>query len=206
MKVILTDKVKTLGNIGEIVNVSAGYARNYLIPNQFAVTANDGNSRQLQHQQKLLAKKMEAEVTAATEVKKKIDGLTLELVKKVGGTGRLFGTVTTSELTKELEAQGISVERRLMSVSSPIKSLGSYDISVKLFSNIDATFKLNVVMDPKQAEEAKAKQALLEKKLLEQKEAKDDDTAEEVEAAVETVELTEEQKLKEEADKILKSF
>src|SRR5690606_27090863 len=124
MKVILTEKVKALGMIGEIVNVSAGYARNFLFPRKLAVLADEKNANVLKDKQKALAKKVAAEKDAAEEQKKKIEGKTIELIKKVGTTGRLFGAVTTTEIAKEIEKLGVSIERRLITVES-IKSLGT---------------------------------------------------------------------------------
>lgn len=171
MKVILTDSVKSLGNIGEIVNVSQGFARNYLIPNKKAKLADEGNSKQMADYQKMLAKKVAEEKAAAEELGKKVSGITINLFKKVGGTGRLFGTVTNSELSKELEKQGASVERRLITIENPIKSLGEFDITAKLFKGVDATFKVKVEMDPKQVEEIKKKQEAAAKKAAAKKAA-----------------------------------
>lgn len=159
MKVILTDKVRSLGNIGEIVNVSQGFARNYLIPNSLAKLADESNAKQMADYQKMLAKKVAEEKATAEEVAKKVSGITINLIKKIGGNGRLFGTVTNAELSKELEAQGVHVEKRLISIESPIKSLGEYTISAKLFKGIEAKFKVKVMIDPKQAEELKQLQA-----------------------------------------------
>jgi large subunit ribosomal protein L9 len=205
MKVILTEKVPTLGNIGEIVNVSAGYARNYLVPNSFAMVADDANKKLLTAQQKSLAKKMKAQKDAALETKKKIEGLTLELIKKVGASGRLFGTVTNAELSKELEAKGFEVERRLIYLESPIKGLGTFNAKAKLFQDVEATFKVKVAIDPKQAEELKKAQEealkaaeARKKAQLEAKDAVKNDTAA-------SAELTEEQRLKAEVDKLLRS-
>jgi large subunit ribosomal protein L9 len=158
MKVILTEKVTTLGNIGEIVNVSAGYARNFLVPNRLAMVADDANKKLLAAQQKSLAKKIQAEKAAALEIKKKIEGLTLELIKKVGASGKLFGTVTNAELSKELEAKGFTVERRLIHLESPIKGLGTFNVKAKLFADVEAVFKVKVSIDPNQAVELKKAQ------------------------------------------------
>ena len=103
MKVILTEKVKALGMIGEIVNVSAGYARNYLFPRKLAILADEKNANIIADKQKALAKKVAAEKAVAEEAKKKIEGITIELIKKVGANGRLFGAVTTQEIAAELE-------------------------------------------------------------------------------------------------------
>lgn len=202
MKVILTEKVKSLGNVGEIVNVSPGFGRNYLIPNRFAVLADDSNKAELAHHQKALAKKVEAEKNAALDLKKKIDGLTFEMIKKVGGSGKLFGTVTSADLVKELEGKGVSIEKRLVSVENPIKSLGTHTVKVKLFSGVEAAFTVKVAMDPAQAEEIKKKQELAALKKEAQANASESDENEKVE---EKVELTEEQMLKAEADRLLRS-
>jgi large subunit ribosomal protein L9 len=169
MKVILTEKVKALGTIGEIVNVSAGFARNYLFPNKFALLADDKNSNILKDKQKALAKKIGAERDAALAVKKKLEGMTVELIKKVGANGRLFGAVTSQEISKELEKQGVQVERRLLTVDGSIKSLGTYDVKAKLFNDVTATFKLKVAIDAAMAEQLKKEQAEAQKRNAEKK-------------------------------------
>ena len=193
MKVILTDKVRSLGNIGEVVNVSQGFARNYLIPKSLAKLADEGNSKQMADYQKMLAKKVAEEKAAAEELAKKVSGITVSLIKKVGGNGRLFGTVTNSELAKELEAQGVSVERRLITIENPIKTLGEFEITAKLFKGIEANFKVKVEIDPKQAEEMKARQEAIAAKKAAKKEASETEGAEEPAAEGEEVtEATEE--------------
>jgi large subunit ribosomal protein L9 len=203
MKVILTEKVPTLGNIGEIVNVSAGYARNYLVPNRLAMVADDANKNLLAAQQKSLAKKVKAQKDAAIEIKKKLEGVTVELIKKVGASGKLFGTVTTSELAKELEGKGFEVERRLIHLESPIKGLGTFNAKAKLFAEVEATFKVKVAIDPKQAEELKKAQ----EEALKAAEARKKATAEAKDSDKDqsnTSEMTEEQRLKAEVDKLLR--
>jgi large subunit ribosomal protein L9 len=204
MKVILTEKVPTLGNIGEIVNVSAGHARNYLVPNGFAMVADDSNKRLLTAQQKSLAKKMQAQKDAANEVKKKIEGLTLDLIKKVGASGKLFGTVTNSELSKELLAKGFDVERRQIQLESPIKGLGTFNAKAKLFNDVEATFKIRVSIDPKQAEELKKAQEEAVKNAEAKKIALEAAKAAGL-SEVPVAEMTEEQRLKAEVDKLLRS-
>lgn len=181
MKVILTERVKALGNIGELVKVSQGYARNFLIPNKLAKLADDGNSKQMADYQKMLAKKVAEEKTAAEALAKKVSSVTIELVKKIGGNGRLFGTVTNAELAKELEAQGINVEKRLITIDSPIKNLGEYKIVAKLFKGVEAAFKVKVSIDPAQAEELKRKQEAAALKASQKSEEKTEEvTTEEV--------------------------
>jgi large subunit ribosomal protein L9 len=169
MKVILTEKVKALGTIGEIVNVSAGFARNFLFPKKFAILADEKNSNVLKDKQKALAKKISAEKAGAEATKKKLEGMTIELIKKVGSNGRLYGTVTTAEISKELENKGIHVERRLLAVEGSIKSLGTYDVKAKLFNDVTATFKLKVAIDAVMAEQLKKEQAEAQKRNAEKK-------------------------------------
>ena len=204
MKVILTERVKTLGNIGEIVNVSNGYARNYLIPNQFAVLADEANTKQLNHQQKVLAKKMQEEMSAASAAAKTIEGKTLEFVRRVAGSGKLFGTVSNLEIAKELSSDTLEVEKRMIVVTNPIKALGTFDMKARLFDGVEASFKVNVTLDPAQAEEMKKKQEDADRKKAAAAEAAaNGETVEE--ETEEAKELTEEEKLKEEANKILRS-
>ena len=205
MKVILTEKVPTLGNVGEIVNVSPGYARNYLIPNRFAVLADSGNKAQLDHYNKMLAKKVAEEKGAAEAVAKKLSGLSLELIKKVGANGKLFGTVTTGDLVKELEGKEISLERRTLIIEKPIKALGTYNVKAKLFSGVEAEFSVKVDIDPKQAEELKKKaEAAAEAKKKAKEEAEAKAAAGETEEATPEAELTDEQRLAKEADALLR--
>ncbi len=204
MKVILTEKVPTLGNIGEIVNVSAGHARNFLVPNGLAMVADDSNKKLLVAQQKSLAKKIQAQKDAALELKKTVEGTTIELIKKVGASGKLFGTVTNAELSKELENRGIVVERRLIHLESPIKGLGIFNAKAKIFQDVEATFKVKISIDPKQAEELKKNQ----EEALKAAEARKKAAAEAKlsgETAAPAAELTEEQRLKAEVDKLLRS-
>jgi large subunit ribosomal protein L9 len=169
MKVILTEKVKALGTVGEIVNVASGYARNFLFPRRLALLADDKNSNILKDKQKALAKKISVEKDAAEAVKKKLDGMTVELIKKVGSNGRLFGAVTSNDIAKELEKQGVNVERRLITVDGSIKSLGTYDAKAKLFNDVVANFKVKVTIDAAMAEQLKKEQAEAQKRNADKK-------------------------------------
>ncbi len=157
MKVILTEKVKSLGSVGEIHNVSAGYARNFLFPQKLAMLADEGNTKALEDQKKALSKKMDEEKSGATACKAKLDGKTITVEKKVGGSGRLFGTVTANEVALLLNKEGIEVEKRQILIENPIKQLGTFEIKAKLFQDVEATFNVKVEKDAKQIEEDKKK-------------------------------------------------
>ncbi len=171
MKVILTEKVPALGSVGELVNVSPGYGRNYLIPNRKAVIADEGNKKQAEHHKRALAKKVEEEKNAALDIKKAVDGVVLTMIKKVGGNGNLFGTVTSTEVSKALKELGHEVEKRVISFVTPIKTLGEFEVHAKIFSEVVAEFKVKVEIDPKQAEELKKKQEAAERAAVKRKEA-----------------------------------
>ncbi|MBF0300264.1 MAG: 50S ribosomal protein L9 [Oligoflexia bacterium] len=172
MKVILKEHVKNLGNVGDIVAVTAGYARNYLIPKKFAVLADEANKKFVEDQKRRLLKKVNAQRDAAILLKQKIDGVVIEFAKRVGGNGKLFGTVSTTELTQELKNRDIEIERKWIHTDSPIKELGTFDIRVKIFADVEATFSAKVLMDPKQVEEIKNKTASKKKAKKEEEQNK----------------------------------
>ena len=205
MKVILTERVATLGNIGEVVNVSAGHARNYLIPKKFAVVADESNKKTQVHLQKMLSKKMDAAKKVATDLKAELEKVELDLVKKVGANGVLFGTVTTNELSKQLAAKGLEVARRVISLAAPIKTVGEFEATAKLFSGVEATFKIKVTVDPKQEAEMKKKaEEAAARKVLKEKEKAEALAAGEAAEGTEQVAKTEDQLLSEVAGKILR--
>jgi large subunit ribosomal protein L9 len=202
MKVILKESVKSLGNVGDIVNVSAGHARNFLLPNGFAVVADESNKAQLDHMNKVLAKAKAEQKKDAEAVASKINGLNIELIKRTGPGGKLFGSVTTQELALELGKKDIDVARRALVLEEPIKALGSFKVKANLFEGVDASFDVTVKVDPKQEEEMKKKQEELAaaKKLQQEMAAKEKEEGGETSS-----ELSEEEKLKMEANKILRS-
>ncbi len=173
MKVILLEKVKNVGTIGQIVSVAEGFARNFLMPRKLALVADEKNSNVLKDRQKALAKKIQAEQAGAVAIKAKLDGLTVEMIKKVGQNGKLFGSVTTLDVSKELEAKGILVERRAIVIEGAAKSMGTFDCKARLFGNdVVANFKLKIMIDPVQAEELKKAAAEAAKRNAEKKAAK----------------------------------
>ncbi len=146
MKVILTDDVKGLGQRGDVVNVAAGYARNFLLPKVLAYTATPGNIKRLDQEKKRYDVKMAKERDAALEIAKAIEGIRIVLKKKAGEHDTLYGTVTSAELAEALEAKGITVDKRRIELEEPIKRLGEHTVHVKLFK--DVTVGLTVHVQP----------------------------------------------------------
>lgn len=194
MKIILTERVPHLGNTGDIVNVASGYGRNYLIPQQLGMIANESNQKELANHQKRLAKKVDAERAEAEAVKKQIEGITIDLIKKVGNNGKLFGSVTNTELAAELKKlKEVDIERRLIVIETPIKATGTFEVRAKLFSEVVANFNVKVSMDPAQAIEMKKREeAIAARKAKAKLDALEaEKTAAEAPATEETTEETE---------------
>lgn len=145
MKVVLRDHVEHLGRRGEIVNVAPGYARNYLLPKGLALRATDGNMKQIEHQQRVWAAKEAKEVGEAQALADRIAALSLDVTKKAGESGTLYGSVTNSEIAELLAEKGIQVERRRIVLADPIKNLGTYEVPIKLHRDVVAQISLAVV-------------------------------------------------------------
>ncbi len=145
MKVILRQNYENLGNIGDVVEVKNGFARNYLIPRQIAYRATDGAMRAIESEKKSYeAHQAKLESDARTQAEK-LESVSITIPMKVGDEDRLFGSVTSPMIADELAKQGHVVDRRNIQIQDPIKHLGMYDIPVKLHTNVTATLKVFVV-------------------------------------------------------------
>ncbi|HOW28458.1 MAG TPA: 50S ribosomal protein L9 [Elusimicrobiota bacterium] len=144
VKVILQKDIPNLGVSGELTEVSTGYARNYLLPHRMAVVASDRALAQWQSQKEKVEKEKEEKRLQAQEVAKKIEEITCTLTARAGEDGKLFGSVTTGEISKALAEKGFNIDRRWIEVKEPVKTTGSFLASVRLHSKVSATFKLVV--------------------------------------------------------------
>ena len=144
MKIVLREHVENLGERGEIVAVAPGYARNYLFPKRLALEATPGNLKVVEHQRKLWAVKESKEIGEAEAFAAKLGGLHLSVVKKAGEGGTLYGSVTNVEIAELLRAKNIEVDRRRIVISDPIKSVGEFEVAVKLHHKVQGRVKLEV--------------------------------------------------------------
>jgi len=147
MKVILKEDVKSLGRMGEVVNVSDGYARNYLIPKGLAVDATTKNIKALEHEKKVIelrAQKLRNQAKAEAE---RLSSMMLTLRAKAGEEEKLFGSITTMDIADALKAEGIEIERKKIVLDEPIKRLGEYTVSVRLHPEETAQLKIQVVKE-----------------------------------------------------------
>jgi large subunit ribosomal protein L9 len=144
MKVIFTKDVKGQGKKGEVKNVAEGYARNFLIPRGLAVPANEGNLKQLQHQNRLEEQRRAKEKQEAENTKKTIEATQVVIKAKAGEGGRLFGSITSKQIAEELEKLNIKIDRRKIDLEEPIRSLGVTRVPVKLHPEVTATIQVHV--------------------------------------------------------------
>jgi large subunit ribosomal protein L9 len=144
MKVILSQSYMNLGEIGTVVDVKPGYARNFLIPQKIAVTATKGNLQQVTDRAKTIEAQRSQEREGAKKLLTQLEGLTIKIVKKVSEDGRLYGAVTTKEIEAAFVAAGAQVDRRQVVMGQQIKTSGEFNILVKLVGGLKATVPLKV--------------------------------------------------------------
>lgn len=144
MKVILKENLENLGQIGDIVKVAPGYARNYLLPKGFAIEATEKNAKALEHAKRQLAYKKNKTLEAAKLLVAKLEALAINLTHQAGEEGKLFGSVTNMEIAAFLKANGLEIDRKKIVLAEPIKQLGDYSVPVKIHPEIAATLKVTV--------------------------------------------------------------
>jgi len=142
MKILLTENISSLGEIGQIVNVAPGYARNYLLPQGLAVEATGKNVRELEHRKRILAQKREKFRQEMLSVAEKLNRVTIVLSRKVAEDDKLYGSVTAVDVAKALEDQGFEIPRKDIQLDQPIKQLGEATVPIKISAGISANVKL----------------------------------------------------------------
>ena len=147
MDIILTENVKGLGTIGEVVKVKPGYGRNYLVPQGLAVEANDRNINEMEHHKRQLSHKAEKLSKEAADVKARIEAIECSFVHKASEEGKLFGSVTSMEIAEALAAKGVEIDRRKIILDQPIKDLGEHEVEIKLNAGANAIVKVNVLSE-----------------------------------------------------------
>ncbi len=145
MKVILKEDVKSLGKAGEIVDVSDGYARNYLIPRRLAVIADEKNIKAFELQKKRIMEAAERERAEMTSFAERLRSVNITIKAKAGEEGKLFGSITTMDIAEALKKEGIELDRKRIQLDQPIKRIGEYTIKVKLPYDINSEFRLRVL-------------------------------------------------------------
>lgn len=147
MKVVLTEDVKSVGTMGSVVNVSDGYARNFLIPRKFAVEANLKNVKALEHEKKKIEEKIKKVKGSAQALAERLSALTISLRAKTGEEGKLFGSITTMDIAEALKKEGLDIDKKKIVLDEQIKKLGSYKAGVKVHSDVTASLNINVIAE-----------------------------------------------------------
>jgi len=147
MEVILKEDIADLGKIGEVVRVRDGFARNYLLPRGLVLVANKKNLKVFEHQKKVVGDQKQKIIRNAQAVGDQLAGVSLTIPMRTGEEGRLFGSVTNLQIEKALKAKGLSVDRRKIHLDEPIKTLGDYEIPIRLSADLTVPLRLSVVRE-----------------------------------------------------------
>jgi large subunit ribosomal protein L9 len=145
MEVILRQAVENLGHPGDIVKVSAGYARNYLLPRGFAYEATAGNRKRIAQEKQRLEAAESTRRSSAQELATKLEQVSLTFSARVGEENKLFGSVTAADIAQQLESQGVHVEKRQIDLHEPIRSLGVYRVPIRLHADVKPEIKVWVI-------------------------------------------------------------
>src|SRR3954468_5675161 len=145
MEVILRDHVDNLGRRGDIVKVTPGYARNYLLPRKLALAVTDNNKRQIEREKKLAEARDLEEKGAAEAIGARLAQLDIEIARRVGEHDTLYGSVTSQDIAQALKEKGFDIDKRKIALADPLKALGETVVPVKIHRDVTAQLKVKVV-------------------------------------------------------------
>jgi large subunit ribosomal protein L9 len=147
MRIVLREDIDNLGRRGEIVKVADGYARNFLLPKGKALLATDGNLKTIEREKRRYTLRVAKERDEMEALAQRIAAVSCTLVRRVGENDVLYGSVTSSDIAEHLEKEGIAIDRRRIQLAEPIKSLGIYNVPIKLHPEVRAEVKVWVVKE-----------------------------------------------------------
>ena len=152
MEVILLERVEKLGAIGDVVKVKNGFARNFLLPRNKALRANDANRKVFEANRAKIEEDNANRRTDAEKASKDVDGKTVQLIRQASNTGQLYGSVSARDIVEALEAAGAKVTKSQVVLDRPIKAIGMHEIKVALHPEVSVTVKVNVARSPEEAD------------------------------------------------------
>jgi large subunit ribosomal protein L9 len=153
MKIILRSDVENLGRLGDVVVVRPGYGRNFLLPQGLAMSATKSNLKVFELERKKLQAKMDALRAAAGDLAGRIEAVVLSITMRVGENDKLYGSVTSTMIAAELAAKGVEVDRHRILLDSPIRTLGDFEVRVRLHADVTAKLAVKVVPEERVHEE-----------------------------------------------------
>jgi large subunit ribosomal protein L9 len=145
IQVILQSDVDNVGASGELVKVRPGFARNYLLPRQLAVPATAAQINRINHEKAVAVAKAEKNKKEMRDLAAKIGALTIKIARAVGEDDKLFGSVTAKDIENAVKATGVEFDRKKMHLAEPIKAIGTYEVPVRLLTDVTATLKVEVI-------------------------------------------------------------
>ena len=157
--ILLLEAIKGLGSEGDTISVRAGYARNFLFPRKLAIPVNQGNRKQIESLKSAKEKRVAEELKASKSLAGKIEQTSISIAVKTGDNGKMFGSVTSADILIRLEEENVLLEKKQLNVAQPIKDLGAHKIQVKLNSEIEASFNLEIVSENPIISESEVKEA-----------------------------------------------
>ncbi len=144
MQIILQEDIEKLGHRGDVVTVKPGYARNFLLPRKLAIEASAGNMKALERIRTALSKKTATELDAAHKQAELLNGVSMKFRRKTGENDQMFGSVTTADIAEALAAQNFKIDKRQVQLAEPIKTLGEYTVTIKVFRDVTAAVNVQV--------------------------------------------------------------
>jgi large subunit ribosomal protein L9 len=151
MEVILREHVDHLGRRGEIVKVSDGYARNYLLPRKLALPATEGNKKHVERERRIMETREAEEKSGAESIAARLAAIDITIARRVGETDQLYGSVTAADITDYLKSKGFEVDRRKLILPEAIKSIGEHNVPLKLHREVTVPLKVKVVKEGAEA-------------------------------------------------------
>ncbi len=150
MKVILTRDLEGYGFFGDIIEVKDGFANNYLIPRGYALPATEGNVRHIQEILNQKRRKLEREKKKAQDLAKKLEGTVVEIYKQVGEGGKIFGSVTATDVVEALKQKGIEIQRKMVVFPHPIREIGIFPVTIRVHRDVSVEIKIDVKPEKKE--------------------------------------------------------
>jgi large subunit ribosomal protein L9 len=147
MEVILREEIEKLGRRGDVVKVTPGYARNYLLPRRLAVAATDSNKKIVEQEKQAYLRRETKEIGDASDLAKMMGAVEVTIAQKAGDNDQLFGSVTAQDIAAALERAGYTIDRRKVNLEEPIKSLGDYKVTVKLHREVSVELPVHVIKE-----------------------------------------------------------
>jgi len=144
MEVILKEDVPKLGARGDVIKVAEGYGRNYLLPNKLAIEATSANKAVIEQMKAAAVRRQQRDKSDAEALAKQLESVVITLVRRSGEHDQLFGSVTSADISAELERKGFNIDRRKLHLDEPIKTLGEFTVPIRLYKDVTGSIKVEV--------------------------------------------------------------